>query len=209
MINFVVPGIATSVQCLTSPINNEALAASASDSNLANISAESSLASSQAFSILGGLNPELYKPTYSLEPGEEEFYPDYHRGRVWFKLFYEPQNEQLVIHLIKVKNLPSRVKGSVNCCDPFVRIQLLPEERRYVQSKIKKKTCNPKFDETFVFQVPARAVNERSIRITVFDNERGKKHNVIGHIIVQLKEIGDNLGENTLLWRDLETEIDE
>lgn len=29
----------------------------------------------------------------------------------------------------------------------------MPDERRYLQSKQKKKTCNPYFDETLVFQV--------------------------------------------------------
>ena len=29
----------------------------------------------------------------------------------------------------------------------------MPDERRYLQSKFKKKTCNPKFEESFVFQV--------------------------------------------------------
>lgn len=33
------------------------------------------------------------------------------------------------------------------------RISLIPDERRSMQSKVKKKTCNPVFDETFVFQV--------------------------------------------------------
>jgi len=33
------------------------------------------------------------------------------------------------------------------------RIYLLPDERRYLQSKFKKKTSNPRFDESFVFQV--------------------------------------------------------
>lgn len=33
------------------------------------------------------------------------------------------------------------------------RLHLMPDERRYLQSKQKKKTCNPYFDETLVFQV--------------------------------------------------------
>lgn len=35
----------------------------------------------------------------------------------------------------------------------FCRIYLMPDERRYLQTKYKKKTCNPVFDETYVFQV--------------------------------------------------------
>lgn len=33
------------------------------------------------------------------------------------------------------------------------RLHLMPDERRYLQSKQRKKTCNPYFDETLVFQV--------------------------------------------------------
>ena len=29
----------------------------------------------------------------------------------------------------------------------------MPDERRYLQSKLKKKTCHPKFEESYVFQV--------------------------------------------------------
>ena len=72
-------------------------------------------------SLLGGLNPDLYR-IGGLDPeGEDDDFPDNHRGRIWFKVNYEEKNEQLTINLIKIKNLPSRVKGSVNCSDPFVR----------------------------------------------------------------------------------------
>jgi hypothetical protein len=65
------------------------------------------------------------------------------------------------------QDLPSRGRNSIM---PFIgkhkagvrskealffcfRLHLMPDERRYLQSKQKKKTCNPYFDETFVFQV--------------------------------------------------------
>lgn len=39
----------------------------------------------------------------------------------------------------------------------YFRIYLMPDERRYLQSKFKKKTTNPKFEESFVFQVRHRS----------------------------------------------------
>ncbi|XP_022246549.1 synaptotagmin-15-like [Limulus polyphemus] len=103
-------------------------------------------------SLFGGLNPELYKVCHN-DTGEEFIFPDDHRGRLWFSLEYDAVKERLVLQLIKGKNFPSRTLGSVNCCDPFVRIFLLPDERRYLQTKVAKKTCNPKFEEQFIFQV--------------------------------------------------------
>ena len=47
----------------------------------------------------------------------------------------------------------------------------MPDERRYLQSKFRKKTCNPKFEESYVFQVrkrlhiKVRNVNENCISL--------------------------------------------
>lgn len=44
----------------------------------------------------------------------------------------------------------------------------MPDERRYLQTKPKKKICNPKFEERFVFQVSncgKRKWNESQQRI--------------------------------------------
>ncbi|GFW51752.1 uncharacterized protein TNCV_1186841 [Trichonephila clavipes] len=70
--------------------------------------------------LLGGLNPELYRISVET-PEEEVVFPDGHVGRVWIGLQYDSAGERLLVSLIKVKNLPSRVYGCNNCCDPFVR----------------------------------------------------------------------------------------
>lgn len=119
------------------------------------------------------IEPALYRSTLDLD---EIQWPEGHIGRIWFSLRYEPSTEKLLVSLLKAKNLPSRTVGTVNSCDPFVRylfyrlifvirndsnvlffrLHLMPDERRYLQSKQKKKTCNPYFDETLVFQVKIR-----------------------------------------------------
>ncbi|XP_064457862.1 synaptotagmin-15-like [Ornithodoros turicata] len=174
-------------------------------------------------SLLGGLNPELYKPgsmssigsggsggTNGVwgDDGEERCFPESHRGRLWFGIEYDSGGERLVVRVVKARNLPSRVCGSINCCDPFVRIYLMPDERRYLQTKCKKKTCNPIFDESYVFQIPAKALEERTLKLTVYDNDRGKRHNVIGHVVFPLRELDITSSEAVLTWRDLETELD-
>ena len=101
---------------------------------------------------LGVIDPALYgNCTIDLE--EDVQFPDDHIGRLWFSVRYENATEKLLVSILKAKNLPSRTVGTVNGCDPFIRLHLLPDERRYQQSKVKKKSCNPFFDETFVFQV--------------------------------------------------------
>eukprot|EP00057_Strongylocentrotus_purpuratus_P002216 XP_003724065.1 PREDICTED: synaptotagmin-15 isoform X3 [Strongylocentrotus purpuratus] len=156
--------------------------------------------------VLGGLNPELYK----LQDEEEESnYPDDHIGRIWFAVEYELESERLVVSLIKSKNLPSRTLGNANQCDPLVKVFLLPEERRHLQSKVKRKTCNPRFDESFVFQVTFKALQQRTLRLSVYDVDRSKKHRLIGHSTYPLKDMDYEAHQKVVMWLDLEKEVTE
>ncbi|GJQ80100.1 putative C2 domain protein [Trypoxylus dichotomus] len=156
---------------------------------------------------LGVIEPSLYKSTLDLD---EIQWPEGHIGRLWFSLRYEPSTEKLLVSLLKAKNLPSRTIGTVNSCDPFVRLHLMPDERRYLQSKPKKKTCNPYFDETLVFQVSAKDMSDHTLKLTVIDGGRPKRKWEIGHVTYPLKEleIGDG-NEQQLFKMDLEKEVQE
>ncbi|XP_015838078.1 synaptotagmin-15 isoform X1 [Tribolium castaneum] len=156
---------------------------------------------------LGVIEPALYKSTLDLD---EIQWPEGHIGRIWFSLRYEPSTEKLLVSLLKAKNLPSRTVGTVNSCDPFVRLHLMPDERRYLQSKQKKKTCNPYFDETLVFQVSQKDMSDHILKLTVIDGSRTKRRSEIGHVTFPLKdlEIGDGT-EQQLFKLDLEKEPQE
>ncbi|XP_063585843.1 synaptotagmin-15-like [Penaeus indicus] len=153
---------------------------------------------------LGTINPELYK-TDELE-GEYDQYPDDHIGRVWLQLEYFSDSEKLLVNLIKAKNLPSRLIGSINACDPYVRLYLMPDERRYLQTKTRRKTCNPRFDETFCFQITAKELEDRALKLTFYDVDRDKKHQVIGHVLCLLKDLAPWEGKR-MIRRDLEREV--
>ncbi|KAK4874754.1 hypothetical protein RN001_014114 [Aquatica leii] len=156
---------------------------------------------------LGVIEPALYKGNLNLE---ELQWPEGHIGRLWFSLRYEPSTEKLLVSLLKAKNLPSRTIGTVNSCDPFIRLHLLPDERRYLQSKQKKKTCNPYFDETLVFQVSIKDMSDHILKLTVVDGGRTKRKSEIGHVTFPLKnlEVGDGT-EQQLFKFDLEKKLHE
>lgn len=96
--------------------------------------------------VVGTINPDLYK--FPEDKSETDF-PDGNIGRLWFSIEYEQESERLLVSLIKVRKL----QPPADSCSPFVKIYLLPDERSYLQSKTKRKTLNPQFDENFVFQV--------------------------------------------------------
>lgn len=142
----------------------------------------------------GLLRPDLYISDSESTQDEEE-YPPMHIGRVWFRLEYDCETENLLVTLIKVKYLAARQqRGSLSMsgsstCDPFVRIYLLPDEKRYLQSKMKKKTRNPTFNQTFAFSMSYAMLCERTLRFTVFDVDRFMRQTVIGHALYSLDKL--------------------
>ncbi|XP_077113305.1 synaptotagmin-15 isoform X2 [Ranitomeya variabilis] len=149
--------------------------------------------------VLGSINPALYKYP---EDNEETDFPEGNIGRIWFAVEYEYETEKLVVSLIKVRNL----QFNSDSCNPFVKMHLLPDERRYLQSKTKRKTLNPQFDENFVFQVSGKTLHQRTLRFSVFHVDKIKKHHLLGQVIFPLKN--ENLTDDgkLVIWRDLEQE---
>lgn len=68
---------------------------------------------------------------------------------------YQQRAERLLVGLIKAQ----RLQAPSEPCSPLVKLHLLPDERRFLQSKNKCGTTSPQFDEHFIFQVrpPERA----------------------------------------------------
>jgi Ca2+-dependent lipid-binding protein len=58
-------------------------------------------------------------------------------------------------------DLPAMDIGGTS--DPYVKIYLLPEKKRKVETKVHRKTLNPTFNETFKFEVKVYIMWELSI----------------------------------------------
>ncbi|KAK3920631.1 Synaptotagmin-15, partial [Frankliniella fusca] len=157
---------------------------------------------------LGTLDPALYRGG-ACDLEEEMLFPEDHLGRLWFNAHYEPTAEKLQVTLLKAKNLQSRTVATSNNCDPVVRLHLIPDERRHLQSRQKKKTCNPVFDETFVFQVPSKDLEDHVLRMTVVDTGRNKRRAVIGHVSFPLRRLAEEQDQQGVYKMDLEKDTPE
>ncbi|XP_045424972.1 synaptotagmin-15 isoform X2 [Lemur catta] len=149
--------------------------------------------------VVGAINPELYK--FSEDKSETDF-PAGCLGRLWFSVEYQQEAERLLVGLIKARQL----QAPSETCSPLVKLHLLPDERRFLQSKTKRKTSNPQFDEHFVFQVSSKSVTQRVLRLSVYHVDRQRKHQLLGQVLFPLKHetlAGDC---RRIIWRDLEAE---
>lgn len=76
-----------------------------------------------------------------------------------------------------------------------------------LQSKVKRKTVNPRFDEPFVFPVTAKAIQQRTLKLTVFDIDRRRKHNLLGYVILPLSDFNVDSDRNPTIYRDLQSAV--
>ena len=54
-----------------------------------------------------------------------------------------------------------------------------------------------------------KAIQERVLKLTMFDVDRHKRHHVLGHALYPLKEHDYESNERVVIWRDLEREVSE
>lgn len=72
------------------------------------------------------------------------------RGNITFKVMYSREKHELEVHLINATSLPIKHSKFLNS---FVRVSLKsPSKHLRRDSKVIKNTCNPIFDEKFVFE---------------------------------------------------------
>jgi synaptotagmin-1 len=55
------------------------------------------------------------------------------------------------VGIIQGADLPGMDMGGTS--DPYVKVYLLPDKKKKFETKVHRKTLNPVFNETFVFQV--------------------------------------------------------
>ncbi|XP_056631269.1 synaptotagmin-C-like [Diorhabda sublineata] len=146
---------------------------------------------------LGKIQPELYRAgiiKHTNDDGEEKTC-----GKVHFSLNYEDELENLVIKLFRVNDLPAR--DIYGFCDPYVKIFLPPNKKKKLHSKVKSKTRNPVFNETFTFNVKRDEIRSKSVEFLFYDYYYFSKNRLIGYAtfnriyeVVDLKhEIGYTL----------------
>uniref|UniRef100_A0A914EJY3 Rabphilin n=1 Tax=Acrobeloides nanus TaxID=290746 RepID=A0A914EJY3_9BILA len=94
-------------------------------------------------------------------------------GSIQFNLTYLSDEKQLIIHLIRAKNLKAMDKNGFS--DPYVKFHLLPGNAKATKltSKTIEKTLNPEWHEELVYHgITEEERQRKTIRITVLDRDR-------------------------------------
>ncbi|XP_015778179.1 PREDICTED: synaptotagmin-6-like [Acropora digitifera] len=121
------------------------------------------------------LDPEIYR-----EEEKEEGPPFMGAAKLSFSLRYDKISEELMVCLLRATRLTPI--GENVTVTPYVKIFLLPDKKRKVQSRVQRRTSNPVFFEDFVFCVSPEDLPKRTLEFTVCEFDRFSRQQVIGHV---------------------------
>ncbi|XP_074648919.1 synaptotagmin-1-like [Tubulanus polymorphus] len=108
------------------------------------------------------------------------------QGKIWFTVVYDSAQEILNVEVIKAKYSQGRDKNPTPR-DPFVKVFLLPDEMNSHQTKTQKKTLYPKFNEAFSFKVTTEELDNRIVRLSVYDLDARSIRHCEGHALYPLE----------------------
>lgn len=125
---------------------------------------------------LGKLQPDLYTRQASQAD------PNYGCGKLTVLLHYNPSINTFNVTIVSVENLPYRDVGTKTPPDPYLKILLLPDRRRKLQSKVYKRCQTAQIDETFQFQINYEELRRRVLLFSIYDFGRSSKRSLIGTV---------------------------
>ncbi|XP_013416728.1 synaptotagmin-7 isoform X2 [Lingula anatina] len=123
---------------------------------------------------------------------------DHKLGRIQFSIGYDFNENTLIVKVMRATDLPA--KDFTGTSDPYVKVVLLPDKKHKLQTKIRKRSLNPHWNEIFCFEgFPYNKVESKLLMLQVIDFDRFSRDDVIGEVIVPLSQI--NLASFPAFWR--------
>nr|XP_057905482.1 regulating synaptic membrane exocytosis protein 1-like isoform X19 [Doryrhamphus excisus] len=129
----------------------------------------------------------LLSPT---SPGMVLDAPQLMPGKLSVKLWYDKVGHQLIVNVLQAVELPLRPDGRPR--SPYVKMYFLPDrsDKSKRRTKAVKKTCEPKWNQTFVYtHIHRRDFRNHMLELTVWDQPRSPEEDSIfmGEILIELE----------------------
>eukprot|EP00057_Strongylocentrotus_purpuratus_P003188 XP_003726123.1 PREDICTED: synaptotagmin-4 [Strongylocentrotus purpuratus] len=122
------------------------------------------------------------------------------RGELLTSLCYQPAANRLTVVVLKAKNLPKM--DVTGLADPYVKIYVMYRNQRLAKKKtrLKKRTLNPVFNESFLFDIPMEGLEYLKIEFQVLDHDRVTKNEIIGRLVIGRDEDGEAESQH---WKEI------
>ena len=125
-------------------------------------------------------------------------------GALHFTVEYDKHRSALIVNILRASNLPgknavasssSQTDGTGTGCDPYVKLELLPERRQKAKTRVIHDTVDPVFDEIFTFYGIEKA-SAVVLRFVVLSFDRFARDDFLGEVVYPLSRI--DLGDGAV-----------
>ena len=115
---------------------------------------------------------------------------------------YDAGKSMLVVCIVKANELPAK-DPTLGTSDPYIKLQLLPEKRHRVKTRVLRRTVNPVYDESFTFYGITRdQMKQISLHLVVLSFDRFSRDDVIGEVLCPLLNV-DCIDKDSSLHLDI------
>uniref|UniRef100_A0A914LVL7 C2 domain-containing protein n=1 Tax=Meloidogyne incognita TaxID=6306 RepID=A0A914LVL7_MELIC len=137
---------------------------------------------------------------------ENRLTPDSY-GSLHLKLDYDFTSSKLSVTILECRDLPAMDRNGMS--DPYIKLTISPERKPKFETRIKRNSLNPVFNETFVFKIPFPELGRKTLELVAFDFDRLSKDDQIGQILLPLNTV--DFGQTNDRWINFEAphEIEE
>ncbi|XP_076332292.1 synaptotagmin-1-like [Tachypleus tridentatus] len=157
-------------------------------------------ASPGTVSPIGVIQPDLYtkKDMVFFHSSDNEEATKH--GRLHFRLKYDFNRSDLVVHVIEAQDLGTVSENGFN--DPYVKVTLLPEvDSKQRQTNICRNSIDPVFDEIFKIPVSFEELPEKVLLLQIFDYDRFSRNGITGEVKVQMCNF--DVTTDVEVWSDI------
>ncbi|XP_077986040.1 synaptotagmin-5-like [Glandiceps talaboti] len=120
-------------------------------------------------------------------------------GMMNFSLKYNQEMTLLTVRLIEARELQPRDFSGTS--DPYCKVSVIPSSTKTMQSKVHRKTLDPEFKESFVFEVTEADLRHQIVKIELYDFDQFSRDECIGLVTLPLTNI--DLSEKLELWKEI------
>ena len=110
-------------------------------------------------------------------------------GNIHFSVQYDPHKLALMVTINSIADLPPR-DPSLGGCDPYIKLQLLPEKKHKCKTRVLRKTHSPVYDETFSFYgISENQLSTIALHFVVLSFDRFSRDEMIGEVVCPLNSV--------------------
>lgn len=123
-------------------------------------------------------------------------------GMLYFSVEYDEHNTALLVTIVRANDLPPR-DPSLGGCDPYIKLQLLPDKKHKCKTRVLRKTQHPSYDETFTFYgISKNQIPGITLHFVILSFDRFSRDEIIGEVVYPLTDVSADQKE-LLLFKEI------